>query len=239
MSSATALPRVRGEVFKAKLSSGELSMLHCFAVAVRIHCRTGRASVRLLENHDESTSAGGTRNDHVFGHDAADVEVIRSATRMLASWDYQYGGGRSRLLVGQCLATEALPLARQVSPSTTIGREYLTAVAALARLAGWTAYDIGSHGSAQRLLTVAPATGARPEKARVRARPSPTASHRRTGCGGPDRGSRPTPTRSPPSSTAPTRPARRCSLSSTTASSPRSGPAAPRHCLPRPVPATS
>lgn len=100
----------------------------------------------------ESRAQGGTSGACVS---ATDVEVIRSATRMLASWDYQYGGGRSRLLVGQCLATEALPLARRVSASTTVGRDYLTAVAALARLAGWTAYDIGSHGSAQRLLTVA------------------------------------------------------------------------------------
>lgn len=100
----------------------------------------------------ESRAKGGTSGTCVSD---ADVEVIRSATRMLSSWDYQYGGGRSRLLVGQCLATEALPLARRVSSSTTVGRDYLTAVAALARLAGWTAYDIGSHGSAQRLLTVA------------------------------------------------------------------------------------
>jgi hypothetical protein len=100
----------------------------------------------------ESRARGGASGTDVS---AADVEVIRSATRMLSGWDYQFGGGRSRLLVGQCLATEALPLARRVSPSTTVGRDYLTAVAALARLAGWTAYDIGSHGSAQRLLTVA------------------------------------------------------------------------------------
>ncbi|MDQ4037112.1 MAG: regulator [Actinomycetota bacterium] len=80
---------------------------------------------------------------------------MRSATRMLADWDYRYGGGRSRLLVAQCLATEALPLARQVSSTSPLGRDYLSAVAALARLAGWTAYDIGSHGAAQRFLTLA------------------------------------------------------------------------------------
>lgn len=100
----------------------------------------------------ESRAQGGATGSSVS---AADVEVIRSATRMLSGWDYQYGGGRSRLLVGQCLATEALPLAQRVSASTSIGRDYLTAVAALARLAGWTAYDIESHGNAQRLMTVA------------------------------------------------------------------------------------
>lgn len=100
----------------------------------------------------ESRAQGGTSGASVS---ATDVEVIRSATRMLAAWDYQYGGGHSRMLVGQCLATEALPLARRAAPCTAVGRDFLTAVAALARLAGWTAYDIGSHGSAQRLLTVA------------------------------------------------------------------------------------
>jgi len=100
----------------------------------------------------ESRAQGGASGASVS---AADVEVIRSATRMLAAWDYQFGGGHSRMLVGQCLATEALPLARRASQCSAVGRDYLTAVAALARLAGWTAYDIGSHGSAQRLLTVA------------------------------------------------------------------------------------
>lgn len=84
-----------------------------------------------------------------------DIEVVRSATRMLAGWDYQFGGGRSRMLVAQCLATEALPLARQASSASWLGREYLSAVAALARLAGWSAYDIGSHGTAQRYLALA------------------------------------------------------------------------------------
>jgi len=113
---------------------------------------TWQAAVVRWMLEPETRAQGGTSGASVS---AADVEVVRSATRMLASWDYQYGGGRSRLLVGQCLATEALPLARRASLSTVVGRDYLTAVAALARLAGWTAYDIGSHGSAQRLLTVA------------------------------------------------------------------------------------
>ena len=86
---------------------------------------------------------------------AADVAVVREATRMFSGWDYQYGGGRSRLLVAQCLATEALPLARAADTASPLGREYLCAVSALTRLAGWTAYDIGLHGAAQRFLTLA------------------------------------------------------------------------------------
>lgn len=86
---------------------------------------------------------------------SADVAVVREATRMFSGWDYQYGGGRSRLLVAQCLATEALPLARAADTNSPLGREYVCAVSALTRLAGWTAYDIGLHGAAQRFLTLA------------------------------------------------------------------------------------
>lgn len=84
-----------------------------------------------------------------------DVEIVCAATRTLSGWDYQYGGGRSRLLVAQCLASEALPLARRAGSDSPLGREYLSAVSALARLAGWTAYDIGYHGAAQQFLMLA------------------------------------------------------------------------------------
>jgi tetratricopeptide (TPR) repeat protein len=84
-----------------------------------------------------------------------DVEIVRSATSMFSGWDYQCGGGRSRLLIAQCLATEALPLARQTNSNSALGRQYLAAVSALTRLAGWSAYDIGYHGVAQRFLTLA------------------------------------------------------------------------------------
>ncbi|HKS48770.1 MAG TPA: hypothetical protein VJT49_27410 [Amycolatopsis sp.] len=84
-----------------------------------------------------------------------DVEAVREATAMFSSFDYKYGGGRPKMLVASFLDQEVLPNIPHVSPHDPIGREYFREVAALTRLAGWTAYDTGAHGLAQRYLTQA------------------------------------------------------------------------------------
>ncbi|WP_245616877.1 hypothetical protein [Amycolatopsis taiwanensis] len=84
-----------------------------------------------------------------------DVEAIREATAMFSSFDYKYGGGRPKTLVAAFLDQEVLPNIPHVSPQHPVGREYFREVAALTRLAGWTAYDTGAHGLAQRYLTQA------------------------------------------------------------------------------------
>lgn len=81
-----------------------------------------------------------------------DVCAVRDARQMFANFDYRYGGGRPRPLVAGYLETDVLPVIRHVSPDDPIGRAYFREVAALTRLAGWTAYDIGEHGHAQRYL---------------------------------------------------------------------------------------
>ncbi|MFE3173606.1 hypothetical protein ACFXPA_27575 [Amycolatopsis sp. NPDC059090] len=81
-----------------------------------------------------------------------DVHAVRDATGMFSNFDYRYGGGRPKPLVARFLETEVLPLIPHVSPHTPLGREYFREVAALTRLAGWTAYDIGQHALAQRYL---------------------------------------------------------------------------------------
>ncbi|MEU9686168.1 hypothetical protein [Amycolatopsis japonica] len=81
-----------------------------------------------------------------------DVAVVVDATAMFANFDYRYGGGRPKPLVARFLETDVLPLIPHVSPRTPLGVEYFRAVAALTRLAGWTAYDIGQHALAQRYL---------------------------------------------------------------------------------------
>lgn len=86
---------------------------------------------------------------------ATDVEAIRDATIMFGNYDYKFGGGRPKLLVAKFLEIEVLPHLPHVSPTDPVGREYFREVAALTRLAGWTAYDAGAHGQAQRYLTQA------------------------------------------------------------------------------------
>lgn len=84
-----------------------------------------------------------------------DVEAIRDATVMFGNYDYKFGGGRPKPLVAKFLEIEVLPLLPHVSLTDPVGREYFREVAALTRLAGWTAYDAGAHGQAQRYLTQA------------------------------------------------------------------------------------
>lgn len=81
-----------------------------------------------------------------------DVQAVRDATEMFATFDYRYGGGQPKPLVAKFLESSVLPTIAVVSPESALGREYFAAVAALTRLAGWTAYDTGQHGLAQRYL---------------------------------------------------------------------------------------
>ncbi|MBF6329777.1 hypothetical protein [Nocardia transvalensis] len=81
-----------------------------------------------------------------------EVQAVRDAVEMFSSFDYRYGGGQSKSLVAKFLETSVLPCIKNVNPGTEIGRQYFQAAATLARLAGWTAYDMGEHGLAQRYL---------------------------------------------------------------------------------------
>ncbi len=86
---------------------------------------------------------------------ATDVDAIRDATVMFGNYDYKFGGGRPKPLVAKFLEIDVLPHLPHVSLTDPVGREYFREVAALTRLAGWTAYDAGAHGQAQRYLTQA------------------------------------------------------------------------------------
>jgi tetratricopeptide (TPR) repeat protein/transcriptional regulator with XRE-family HTH domain len=80
---------------------------------------------------------------------AAGTKIVRAATDMFSSYDYQFGGGRSRLLIAQVLDSDVLPTLNEVTPGSQPVAAYLSEVGALLRLAAWTAYDIGRHGLAQ------------------------------------------------------------------------------------------
>lgn len=86
---------------------------------------------------------------------ATAVESVRATTRAFSELDYQFGGGHARSAVLQYLSTDVTPLLRAANPASPVGRDLLAAGAALLRLVGWTAYDIGLHGAAQGYLTQA------------------------------------------------------------------------------------
>lgn len=79
-----------------------------------------------------------------------DVQELRDAAEQARLWDATFGGGDWRLSsVTRCLAERAMPL---LSGTYTerVGRDLLTTVAELSRVAAWAAFDSGHHGTAQQ-----------------------------------------------------------------------------------------
>ncbi|SEO26865.1 hypothetical protein SAMN05216267_1021132 [Actinacidiphila rubida] len=96
----------------------------------------------------EPPRAAGTR---VGGGDVAAVGAVGELFRSL---DHAYGGGHARQALVRYLEHEAEPMLRGTY-SEVLGRRLFAAVADLTRLAGWTSYDIGAHGLAQRYFVQA------------------------------------------------------------------------------------
>lgn len=83
-----------------------------------------------------------------------DIAALRSVGELFRSLDNAYGGGHARQALVRYLEYEAEPMLRGCY-GETLGRRLFSAVADLTRLAGWTSYDIGSHGLAQRYFVQA------------------------------------------------------------------------------------
>ena len=80
---------------------------------------------------------------------AAAAKRIRVFTRHLMDLDFQYGGGHVRRVLLFYFRSEIVPLLREPQPDP-VRREIFGAAAEVAQLLGWSAYDAGRHGAAQR-----------------------------------------------------------------------------------------
>ncbi|MET8983431.1 sporulation protein [Streptomyces sp. NPDC004539] len=90
------------------------------------------------------TVAGGRRVGQ------ADVDELREAAEEARQWDARYGGGSWKLLsLDDCLDRRAAPLLAGTY-TDAVGRRLFAVTAELGRLAGWSAFDRGHHGIAQR-----------------------------------------------------------------------------------------
>ncbi len=83
-----------------------------------------------------------------------DISAVRAVADLFRTLDHAYGGGHARQALVRYLEHEAEPMLRG-SYGETLGRRLFGAVADLTRLAGWTSYDIGAHGLAQRYFVQA------------------------------------------------------------------------------------
>ncbi|MEE4544131.1 regulator [Streptomyces sp. V4-01] len=91
---------------------------------------------------------------HRHGIGAGDIAAVRAVGDLFRSLDHAYGGGHARQALVRYLEHEAEPMLRG-SYGEALGRRLFSSVADLTRLAGWTSYDIGAHGLAQRYFVQA------------------------------------------------------------------------------------
>ena len=74
---------------------------------------------------------------------------IRSVAQHLMDIDFQFGGGYVRRMLLFYFQSEIVPLLREPQQEL-VRREIYSAAAEVAQLLGWSAYDAGRHGAAQR-----------------------------------------------------------------------------------------
>jgi len=98
------------------------------------------------------------RPDGGNGHSGAgatvglgEVLAVRETVRMFLGLDFRYGGGHARTALAQFFEHTVMPLLGG-SYSADVGKGLFAAAAEAAELLGWTAYDLGRHGLAQRYL---------------------------------------------------------------------------------------
>jgi hypothetical protein len=77
------------------------------------------------------------------------ADRIRSTTRNMMDLDFQFGGGHVRKMLLFYWKTEIVPALRGNYPELA-RREIFSAAADAAEVLGWSAYDAGRHGAAQR-----------------------------------------------------------------------------------------
>lgn len=104
-------------------------------------------------------AASGVVTGYLFGDDGQgestedgpplDATAIRLTTARLMDLDFQVGGGHVRELLLYYFRSQVMPLLDALPP-TGRRRDLFSAVAELAQMLGWSAYDAGRHGAAQR-----------------------------------------------------------------------------------------
>jgi hypothetical protein len=82
---------------------------------------------------------------------SADALRIQATLRHLTELDFKFGGGHTRGMLLFFWRNEILPLLRRDYPEP-VRRAVFSAAADAAEVLGWSAYDAGFHGAAQRYL---------------------------------------------------------------------------------------
>ncbi|ELP70660.1 hypothetical protein ACKI1I_19800 [Streptomyces turgidiscabies] len=83
---------------------------------------------------------------------AGPVEQVHAMIGMFDEMDNHYGGGGVRTSIVHYLSTEVIPMLQQRGVAPARLRELFAGAARLAAMAGWSSYDAGEYGLAQRYM---------------------------------------------------------------------------------------
>lgn len=81
---------------------------------------------------------------------SSDAQAIRVTTANLMQLDFQLGGGHTRELLLFFFRNSVVPLLTTPGRTAAARADLLSAAAELTQMLGWSAYDSGRHGAAQR-----------------------------------------------------------------------------------------
>lgn len=127
----------------AEASTSQPTDVRAFVGLTGLHLTALTSEWRLTASPRLRAALGGRRVD------AHLVRSICDRTRQLRSLDDSLGGGALGRLVLEELRL-VTGLLRQGTYTVEVGRRLFAVAAELSQLAGWTAFDAGSHGAAQR-----------------------------------------------------------------------------------------
>ncbi|GHJ39292.1 hypothetical protein [Streptomyces sp. TS71-3] len=111
-----------------------------------------RAWLLWLVEHIEESGPGGTAHLAAVSS-SGPVEQVHAMISMFDQMDNNYGGGGVRTSIVHYLSTEVVPMLQQRGMPSHHQRQLFAAAARLAAMAGWSSYDAGEYGLAQRYMT--------------------------------------------------------------------------------------
>ncbi|GAB2778042.1 hypothetical protein GCM10027091_10720 [Streptomyces daliensis] len=86
--------------------------------------------------------------------DGGAAEPLHYMIQTFDSMDNRFGGAHVRSAIVHYLSNQAMPMVQQRGRREAEHRELFTAAAKLAAMAGWSSYDAGEYGMAQRYMTL-------------------------------------------------------------------------------------
>ena len=110
---------------------------------------SSEAASRVITGYLFSSTLWSPTVEPAIDEPQAVADRIRSTVRSMTQLDFEFGGGHVRTMLLSYWKTEVVPELRRDYPAP-VRQQLFAAAADAAEVLGWSAYDAGHHGTAQR-----------------------------------------------------------------------------------------